>query len=134
MFEELDTFINLHGEYNPVFTYDFPNRNRMDSLAIQIGTIREKLFALGVKKDISHLLSEKLDELEIKKDLLLAYIAQDAKAIDKFNGQLYGEIDPELIELSKRKLQEQFLEPETPGRFLEKEELVDTIGLYLTAN
>lgn len=110
LFEELDVFISMQGKYNPVFVYDFPPLSRVEQLSRQIDTLREKLFAVGVKKDISHLLSEKLDEIEIKKELLRAYLKQDAAAINKYNTLLFGEIDPELVEVSRKKLQEQFLQ------------------------
>lgn len=133
VFEELDAFINHHGDYNPVFVYDFPTSARIASIASYIEMLREKLIALGIKKDISYLFSEKLDELEVKKDLLRAYSNQDFAAIDKYNSLLFWDIEPQLVELSKRKLQEQFLVPESEGNFLEKEEIVARIEQYLLA-
>lgn len=132
-FEELDVFINMRGNHNPVFTYDFPSAHRIDQLAKQIDAVREKLFAVGVKKDMSHLLSEKLDELEVKKELLRAYVRQDAVAIDKYNTQLFGEIEPALIEVSRKKLQEQFLQESTvDSEIMEKEEIIAAIEKYLS--
>jgi hypothetical protein len=48
--------------------------------------------------------TEKLEELEIKRNLIFAYTQQDFNNIALYNRKLFGEFDDELLKIAKEKV------------------------------
>jgi hypothetical protein len=76
--DEFDKFVSYHGDYNPQFTYDFPTYKELHSLTDQIKELdvkyRQKEY---FDSSFSNIFFEKLDEMEIKINLIKAYKKQN---------------------------------------------------------
>ena len=104
--EELDNFITWNGNYNPKFEYKYPSDKKLQQIEDDLKQVNEKFFDVKseYKSELFQLFKEKLTELEYKLELIKAYKKQDFKNIGKYNKLLYGELDPELIEEAKSKI------------------------------
>ena len=105
--DEFDKFVSYHGDYNPQFTYDFPTYKELHSLTDQIKELdikyRQKEY---FDSSFANIFFEKLDEMEIKINLIKAYKKQNFWLIDRYNKALFGNIDKELLKLSYEKIKE----------------------------
>lgn len=101
-FSELDKFITLHGKYNPIFRYKRPNEEKLKQTKEEIIKLTEQLQKL--KSPFKQLFIEKLEELELKRNLILAYSKQDFDAIALYNKKLFGEFDENLLKIAKEKV------------------------------
>ena len=101
-FSELDKFITLHGKYNPVFKYKRPEEQKLIQTKDEIVKLQEQLNKL--KSWFAKLFINKLEELELRRNLILAYSKQDFENIAAYNRKLFGEFDNELLKLSKEKV------------------------------
>jgi len=104
--EELDNFITWGGNYNPKFEYKYPSDKKLQNIEDDLNSIKERYFDIKseYKSDLLLLFREKLEELEYKLALIRAYKKQDFKNIWKYNKLLYGEIDKELLNEAKTKI------------------------------
>jgi len=132
-FSELDTFISMNGKYNPVFKYKRPKEEKLIATAKEIEFLQIQLEKL--KSPFKKLFGEKLEELELRRKLILAYTQQDFDNIALYNTKLFGEFDNELLKISKNKvldrhefgIQKSFL-----GKQLKLSEIEKEIEKYLT--
>jgi len=101
-FSELDKFITLHGKYNPIFKYKWPEEQRLIQIKEDIEKLQEQLKKF--KSPFKQLFVEKLEELELRRNLILAYSKQDFENIILYNTKIFGGFDDELMKLSKEKI------------------------------
>jgi hypothetical protein len=101
-FSELDKFITLHGKYNPIFKYKRPEEEKLIQTKEEITKLQEQLNKLQSK--FKDLFLEKLEELELRRNLILAYSKQDFDNIALYNRKLFGEFDDELLKIAKEKV------------------------------
>lgn len=104
-FEELNRFIELKWQYNPVFEYDFPSESRLIELEEEIYLLKKSYFKewFEFKSKFSKLFLDKIIELEDKIYLIKAYKEQDYSKIYKYNEKLFWKIDNKLLELCENK-------------------------------
>lgn len=131
--DEFDKFVSYHGDYNPQFTYDFPTYKELHSITDQIKELdikyREKEY---FDSSFANLFFEKLDEMEIKINLIKAYKKQNFWLIDRYNKILFWEIDKKLLQLSHEKIKEWFwfLSKEL-GSIIEWNDIITYIKEYI---
>lgn len=101
-FGELDKFITLHGKYNPIFKYKWPEEQKLLQTREDISKLTAQLHRL--KSPITRLFLEKLEELELRRNLILAYSKQDFENISLYNKKLFGEFDDGLLKTAKEKM------------------------------
>lgn len=101
-FGELDKFITLHGNYNPIFTYRRPSEQKLSQIQEEIQKLQRQLSKL--KSPFTKLFIEKLEELELRRNLILAYSKQDFENIALYNRKIFGDFDDELLKASKEKI------------------------------
>jgi hypothetical protein len=101
-FNELDKFISLHGNYNPIFSYKWPSQEILDKTSDDLRKIKSKTNKL--ESDMKQLFLEKIDELSNRLLLIKAYKEQDFKDIELYNEKLFGAFDDESLRISKEKL------------------------------
>jgi|GEM_PF-459271 len=101
-FSELDKFITLHGKYNPVFKYKWPEEQKLIQTKEEILKIQEQLTKL--KSPFKKFFVEKLEELELRRNLIFAYSKQDFENIAVYNKELFGDFDEDLLKISKEKV------------------------------
>ena len=101
-FAELDKFITLHGKYNPIFTYKWPKEEKLIEAKNEIEKLQKQLTKL--QSPFTTLFVDKLEELELRRNLILAYSKQDFENIALYNRKLFGEFDEELLKLTKEKV------------------------------
>lgn len=101
-FSELDKFITLHGKYNPIFKYKRPEEHKLYQTKDEIIKLQEQLVKLTSK--FANLFLDKLEELELRRNLILAYSKQDFENISLYNRKLFGEFNEELLKTSKEKV------------------------------
>ena len=89
-------------ENNPVFTYKRPKEEKLIATAKEIETLQAQLEKL--KSPFKKLFVEKLEELELRRRLILAYTKQDFDNIALYNKELFGEFDDELLKIAKEKV------------------------------
>jgi len=101
-FSELDKFITFHGKYNPLFKYKWPDEQKLIHIKEEIIKIQELLNKL--QSPFIKFFLEKLEELEFRRNLILAYSKQDFDNIALYNKKLFGEFDDELLKIAKEKV------------------------------
>lgn len=101
-FNELDKFITMHGNYNPVFTYKRPSQDNIKKTADEIKKIGNRISKL--ESPMKQLFLEKIEELNNKLLLIKAYREQDFKEIEKYNNLIFWEFNPELISAAKDRI------------------------------
>lgn len=101
-FSELDKFITLHWAYNPIFKYKRPEEQKLSQTKDEIIKLQEQLNKL--KSKFTQLFLEKLEELELRRNLILAYTKQDFENIAIYNKKIFGEFDEQLLKTSKEKI------------------------------
>jgi len=104
--EELDNFITWSWNYNPKFEYKYPSDKKIQNIEDDLKTLRERYFDVKseYKSDLLGLFKEKLQELEYKLELIKAYKKQSFSSIWKYNKLIFWEIDEQLLNLSKTKI------------------------------
>ncbi|MCX6824118.1 MAG: DUF1704 domain-containing protein [candidate division SR1 bacterium] len=131
-FSELDKFITLHGKYNPIFKYKRPEEQKLLQTKDEIMKLQEQLGKLTSR--FAKLFVEKLEELELRRNLILAYSKQDFENIAIYNTKLFGEFDNELLKASKEKIldrQEFGVKKDVLGKVLKLSEIEKIIERYL---
>ncbi len=101
-FGELDKFITLHGNYNPIFRYKRPEEKRLMQTKEEIIKLQEQLYKL--KSPFIKIFLEKLEELELKRNLVIAYCKQDFENIALYNRKIFGDFDEDLLRTAKEKV------------------------------
>jgi hypothetical protein len=92
----------LHGKYNPIFKYKRPDEQNLIQTKEEIGKLEEQLKKL--KSPFAQLFLKKLEELEVRRTLILAYSKQDFDTILLYNRKLFGDFDDELLKTAKEKI------------------------------
>jgi hypothetical protein len=104
--EEREHFIEKKGEYDPQFSYNFPDKEDINSRIQELHDMQKKYFDEKIyENSIGKLLSDKIEENILIANLLLAYSKQDFSTIAKYNTLLFGEFDPEILEQAETILQ-----------------------------
>lgn len=101
-FGELDKFITLHGKYNPIFKYKRPDEQKLLQAKEEIHKLQAQLHKL--KSKLIWLFFEKLEDIELRRNLILAYSKQDFEDIAIYNKKIFGEFDDDLLKTSKEKI------------------------------
>lgn len=101
-FSELDKFITFHGKYNPIFKYKWTEEQKLMKIKEEISKLQEQLRKL--QSPFIHLFLQKLEELELRRNLILAYSMQDFDAIALYNRKIFGDFDENLLKVSKEKV------------------------------
>lgn len=133
--EQMDKFIEMKGKYNPIFSYNFPELEKIESYEREINNLKDTYFKkwFELKSEFATIFSEKLSELSDRVALLKAYINQDFKLILKYNYKLFWNFSEELLKESESKLL--YLPGEDIlGERLETEYLIEYIKKYLEKN
>ena len=131
-FSEFDKFITLHGKYNPIFKYKRPEEQKLVETKEEILRLQEQLNKL--QSQFKNLFLEKLEELEIRRNLILAYSKQDFENIALYNRKLFGDFDDELLKLAKEKVldrNEFGYDKDILGKSLKLSEIEKIIEKYL---
>lgn len=104
--EQFDRFIEMKGKYNPIFTYDFPSREKIESFEKEIMFLRETYFKkwLELKSEFARIFADKIEEISNRIALIKAYTTQNFEDIEKYNTRLFGKIDEELLKKAETKL------------------------------
>jgi len=132
-FSELDKFITFHGNYNPIFAYKRPSEQKLSQIEEEIKKIYKQLTTL--KSPFTKLFIEKLEELELRRNLILAYSKQDFENIALYNTKIFGEFDDELLKVAKEKIldrKEFWVKDNILGKPLKLSEIESIIEKYLT--
>ena len=131
-FSELDKFITLHGNYNPIFSYRWPSEQKLLETKYEIIKIEKQLTKL--QSPFKQIFVDKLQELELRRNLILAYTKQDFKNIALYNQKIFGDFDDELLKISKEKIlgrQEFGVTKDILGKSLKLSEIEKIIEKYL---
>ncbi len=103
--DEFDKFVSNNGDYNPQFTYNFPKYKELNNLQDQLKELDTKY---RVKEyfdsTFAQVFFNKIEELQLKINLIKAYKKQDFWLIHKYNIELFGDFDPWLLWLTREKL------------------------------
>lgn len=105
-YEQLEKFIEMKWNYNPIFEYDFLSDEKINEFEQEIKQIKETYFKkdLELKSEFAKLFLEKLEEINYKLYLIKAYKNEDFDKIKYYNTKLYWEIDEDLFKKSEQKL------------------------------
>ncbi|MDD3262712.1 MAG: DUF1704 domain-containing protein [Candidatus Absconditabacteria bacterium] len=129
-FNELDNFITRKGNYNPIFQYKQPTKEKLLETKIELEKLQERTDK--IQSPMKHLFLEKIDELLNKQNLLQAYIKQDFKNIALYNEKLFGGFDEDLLKLSKEKVfSQKENNQELLGEAMKLSEIENLIERYL---
>lgn len=131
--DEFDAFVSHHGNYNPQFTYKFPSYKELNAFQDEINELNNKYrIKEQIESSFANIFFDKLDELQIKINLIKAYKKQNFWQIDHYNKILFGEIDNNLLALSKQKIDQwiHFWAKEL-WRMLHDEEIISYIREYI---
>jgi hypothetical protein len=92
--QEFDTFVSRKGNYNPIFSYNFPSFKDITLWKSQLQQLRdEHKWSRALQSKFSQLFYEKFDEIEDKINILYAYKKKDHAMIRLYNEKLFGSID-----------------------------------------
>lgn len=131
-FSELDKFITLHGKYNPIFKYKRPEESKLLQTKDEIFKLQEQLSKLT--SPFIKLFLEKLEELELRRNLILAYSKQDFELIALYNDKIFWAFDDGLLKLAKEKVldrNETGYDKNILGKSLKLSEIEKIIEKYL---
>jgi len=134
-YQELDSFISSQGLYNPVFQYDFPDRDFFDKFILDADSLRKTITSISSEYAIlSQLFFEKLNEIEFKADLLRGFSRENPVVIRDANIALFGELDESLFTLAQEKLvtlgETQKVVKKIRGKLLSPEEVLASVTEY----
>lgn len=98
-FEQLDIFLAKDGNYNPEFTYQRPTVKKLTHIWSELAYIRDEFWWMQtIESPLGALFAEKIDELVLKQQLLLAYRAQDLERVYELQSRYRGEFDKTLLQ------------------------------------
>ncbi|MFA5747980.1 MAG: tyrosine/phenylalanine carboxypeptidase domain-containing protein [Candidatus Absconditabacterales bacterium] len=122
----------MNGKYNPQFKYKWPTEERLDENKLQLDQIYEKLKGDTIKSDFKKLFVEKVDELYDRLNLIKACKKQDFDNILKYNINIFGNFDNELLKTAKEKIFSNInQDKEILGKILSLEEIQKAIEIHL---
>lgn len=98
--EELDRFVSERGRYDPVFVYGFPDKRTTDGWRIRLDELTKRSDRRDFQTPAIGLCHEKIRELRLKCEAVDAYRDGDYEAVARIDDELYGALDPELVEES----------------------------------
>lgn len=133
--EQMNKFIEMKGNYNPIFTYDFPDEEKINSFDREILSLKETYFKkwLELKSEFAKIFQAKLEEIQDRLELIKAYKLQNFDNILKYNTKLFWKFDEKLLIESETKLlilsNEWLL-----GESLDINDVVEYIKNYLEKN
>ncbi|MDD3302902.1 MAG: DUF1704 domain-containing protein [Candidatus Gracilibacteria bacterium] len=133
--QELDRFVELKGDYNPIFTYDFLKEDRFKELEEDIKVLKETYFKkeLELKSEFSNLFFDKIEEINNKLNLIKSYKNEKYDKIKEYNKRLFGDIDYDLFKKSEKKLGV-LTNEKVLGKILDLDYVVSYIQNYLEKN
>lgn len=103
--DQLDKFITRKGNYNPTFSYTFPNKSELSAIQTAIKQLRDEYsWNNKLQSNFAQLHYEKISEFENKRALLQALTKQDYSSLLQANIHLYGDINKDLVKKSKVKM------------------------------
>lgn len=134
-YQELDTFISSQGLHNPVFQYDFPERSFFEKFAIDLDVLSAQVGAIEEEHPIlAQLFREKMQEIELKTELLRGYARENPVVIREASTALFGDVDDDLLTLSKEKIltlpEVQKDQKKLRGKLLTPEEVLHEVTQY----
>ncbi len=132
---ELDKFIELNWNYNPIFEYNFFSYDKIVDLENEILKLRDLYFKkdLELKSSFSKLFRDKLDEISNRLALIKSYKNDDFVKIEYYNNLLFWEIDKDLVKNAEYKLW--FLnDDKILWKVLDQSYVVEYIKNYLDKN
>lgn len=98
--EELDRFVSERGRYDPTFVYDFPDRRVTDGWRIRLDELAKRSDRRDFQTPAIGLYHEKIRELRLRCDVVDAYRDGDYHTVARIDDELYGALDPVLVEES----------------------------------
>ncbi len=97
--EQLDIFLAKDGDYNPEFTYQRPTVKKLTQIGTELAYIRDEFWWLQtIESPLGVLFAEKIDELVLKQQMLLAYRAQDLERVFELQSRYWGAFDEKLLQ------------------------------------
>lgn len=104
--EQMDKFIEMKWKYNPIFSYDFPDEEKINSFDREILSLKETYFKkwLELKSEFAKIFLAKLEEIQDRLELIKAYKSQNFDNILKYNTKLFHKFDEKLLIESEKKL------------------------------
>ncbi len=104
--EQFDKFLSLQGKYNPTFTYQRPSEKKLMQIKSELSYIRDEFRQKSViESPLLQLFGDKLDELFIKQQLLVAYKKQDFELLAYLQPQYRWLYNESLAVESRNRLQ-----------------------------
>lgn len=137
---ELEKFLEHPHQYNPIFEYNFPNEEKIESIKTAIWDVNSDIENLDEEEDFfKKIFSEKLDEYCDILGLILAYKSQNFDDIYKYNTKLFGEFDTNLLKLSAQKVLDNAIIDDNKkdkilGPILTIDEIISEINIYFEEN
>ena len=133
-FNELDKFISLHGNYNPVFTYKRPTQEQMKRTDDELKKF--KIRTEKLESPIKKLFLEKADELRNNLMLIKAYKEQNFKDIEIYNEKIFWSFNDKILRTCKEKMlsnpRKKRNEESKLWKILKLSEIEDIIEKHLT--
>ncbi|HMT00909.1 MAG TPA: DUF1704 domain-containing protein [Candidatus Absconditabacterales bacterium] len=136
LLDEFDTFITKHGNYNPQFSYKFPEIDFLDKLTFQHEDLFKKFFEIKkLKSRFATLFREKILYNIEKIKLIRAYVLQDFDAIAHYNTFFFHPFNEQVLHLCREKCDTlPLLERKKLGKQLHLEDIKKIISTHLTKN
>lgn len=136
LLDEFDTFITKRWNYNPQFSYKFPEIDFLDKLMQQHYDLLKKFFEVKkLKSRFSALFREKILYNIEKIKFIKAYVYQDFDTISHFNSFFFGDFDQNIIDLCHEKCNGlPHLDRKKLGKQLNLEDIKKIISTHLTKN
>lgn len=133
---ELEKFLQNPFQYNPIFSYKFPNHETQKEIEMLFDDLENEIHTLGASEFIfQKLYREKLSELKDRLLLVTGYRDENYEQIAEANRKLFGTFSPKLLdEATKKVLENPRISRENTnkilGPILTLEEIVDEIESY----
>jgi hypothetical protein len=87
---ERERFVEMEGNYDPQFSYNFPNEEEIHSWIQELEEMKKEYFdGKTYTNKIAKLLLDKIEENILIAKLVIAYSKQDFANIEKYNTLLY---------------------------------------------
>lgn len=129
---EQDRFIAAKWEYNPQFTYNFPDDEAMECIAKFLEETQVKYTATkNFKSAIAKLLREKVEEFQTIYLLIQAYKEQNFTNILTYNEKLFGSIDSEQVKVSEQMVSERVVSKHIVSPISSRQEVISYLHTYL---
>lgn len=102
---ELSKFLEYPQQYNPVFEYNFPDEEKISDIKARIAEIENDISKLS-QTNFAKIFTEKLREMQDRMSLVLACKNSDYEEIYQANERLFGAFNPQLLDISTKKVLE----------------------------